>query len=76
MAPFFVLRRRAPGWARKALVAGVLYGLMMGLARMIQGGHYLTDVIWSGVLVYMTGLVLYYLFRLDRAGSPAGSKAL
>jgi len=76
MAPFFVLRRRAPGLARKALAAGILYGTMMGLARMIQGGHYLTDVIWSGVLVYITGLVLYYLFRLDRAGSAASSKAL
>jgi membrane-associated PAP2 superfamily phosphatase len=68
MAPFFVLRRKAPGWARRALAAGVLYGLAMGLGRMIQGGHYLTDVIWSGFMVYFTGLFLYYLFRLDREG--------
>jgi lipid A 4'-phosphatase len=66
MAPFFVLRRKAPGWARKALAAGILYGLAMGLGRMIQGGHFLTDVIWSGFMVYFTGLFLYYLFRLDR----------
>jgi lipid A 4'-phosphatase len=68
MAPFFVLRRKAPGWARRALVAGVLYGLTMGLGRMIQGGHFLTDVIWSGFMVYLSGLFLYYLFRLDREG--------
>jgi membrane-associated PAP2 superfamily phosphatase len=37
---------------------------------MIQGGHFLTDVIWSGILVYLTGLILYYLFRLDREGLP------
>jgi lipid A 4'-phosphatase len=66
MAPFFVLRRRAPGWARRALAAGILYGSLMGLGRMIQGGHFLTDVIWSGCMVYFTGLFLYYLFRLDR----------
>jgi membrane-associated PAP2 superfamily phosphatase len=35
---------------------------------MIQGGHFLTDVIWSGFMVYFTGLFLYYLFRLDREG--------
>jgi lipid A 4'-phosphatase len=66
MAPFFVLRRRAPGWARRVLAAGILYGSLMGLGRMIQGGHFLTDVIWSGCMVYFTGLFLYYLFRLDR----------
>jgi len=66
MAPFFVLRRRAPGWARRALAVGILYGSLMGLGRMIQGGHFLTDVIWSGCMVYFTGLFLYYLFRLDR----------
>jgi membrane-associated PAP2 superfamily phosphatase len=37
---------------------------------MIQGGHFLTDVIWSGVLVYLAGLALYHLFRLDREGLP------
>jgi len=53
------------------LAAGLLYGALMGLARMIQGGHFLTDVIWSGILVYLTGLSLYYLFRLDREGLPS-----
>ncbi len=76
MAPYFVLRRRAPRWARKALSAGILYGGLMGLGRMIQGGHFLTDVIWSGVLVYIAGLALYYLFRLDREGAWASPKAL
>jgi len=70
MAPFFILRRRAPGWARRALAAGILYGSLMGLTRMIQGGHFLTDVIWAGFLVYLTGLFLYYLFRLDQEGLP------
>jgi len=71
MAPYFVLRRRAPGWARKALAAGIVYGMLMGLARMIQGGHFLTDVLWSGVMVYLSGVLLYHLFRLDRDGVPA-----
>lgn len=75
MAPFFVLRRRTPGWALKALAAGVLYGGLMGLGRMIQGGHFLTDIIWSGVLVYLTGVVLCHAFRLDREGLQGRSPA-
>jgi membrane-associated PAP2 superfamily phosphatase len=70
MAPFFILRRKAPGWAKRALAAGIFYGALMGLGRMIQGGHFLTDVIWAGCLVYLTGLFLYYLFRLDREDLP------
>ncbi len=72
MAPFFVLRHRSPIWARRAMGAGLVYGSLMGFCRMIQGGHFLTDVIWSGCLVYVTGLFLYYLFRLDQEES-AGS---
>ncbi len=72
MAPFFILRRKAPAWAQRALEAGILYGMLMGLTRMIQGGHFLTDVIWAGCLVYLTGLFLYYLFRLNREGLPDG----
>jgi len=75
MAPFFVLRSRAPGWALKVLATGVLYGGLMGLGRMIQGGHFLTDIIWSGVLVYLTGVVLCHAFRLDREGPPVRRRA-
>lgn len=75
MAPFFVLRRRAPRWAYKALATGILYGGLMGLGRMIQGGHFLTDVIWSGGFVYLTGLALYHLFHPDRQGSTAETAA-
>lgn len=75
MAPYFVLRRRAPGRARKALAAGILYGGLMGLGRMIQGGHFLTDVIWSGALVYLAGLALYHLLRPDRQGMQSEAAA-
>lgn len=65
MAPYFVLRARERGRARVALAAGVSYGLFMGFARMVQGGHFLSDVLWAGGVVYLVGLVLYYLLRLD-----------
>lgn len=34
-----------------ALIGGVVFGVLLGIARIVQGGHFLTDVIWSGVLV-------------------------
>lgn len=66
LAPFFVLRKRHRKWARFFLISGILDGSIMGLGRMVQGGHYATDIIWSGGVVYLVGLSLYYLLRLDK----------
>ena len=30
----------------------------MGIARIVQGGHFVTDVIWSAGFVYLTCIVL------------------
>lgn len=45
----------------------VLYFLMtlalaltMGFTRMAAGGHYLSDILWSGYLVFLVAYVLYY----------------
>jgi lipid A 4'-phosphatase len=65
IAPYFVLRRRSKGYARLALAGGFAYGLFMGAARMTQGGHFPSDVLWSGGLVYLVGLALCHLLRLD-----------
>ena len=65
MAPFFVLRARSPRLARLALCCGAGYGVLMGVARMAQGGHFPSDVLWAGGVVYLVGLSLYYLLRLD-----------
>jgi lipid A 4'-phosphatase len=44
-----------------AVVGGVAYGTIMGAARMAQGGHFPTDVLWSGALVLMLITLLYYV---------------
>jgi len=69
ISPYFVLRRRCRRWARLSLAAGLGYGVLMGIARMVQGGHFPSDVLWAGGLVYLVGLALYYLLRLDQ-GAP------
>jgi len=58
-APYFVMREKKQ--RRKALLwlwGGILYGVVMGIARVIQGGHFVTDVIWSAGFVYLTAIVL------------------
>jgi len=70
MAPYFVLRARNRYRARLVLLAGVSYGVLMGVARMVQGGHFPSDVLWAGGIVYLVGLSLYYLLRLDLEDSP------
>lgn len=54
-----------PVAASLALVGGCAYGLLMGAARIAQGGHFPTDVLWSGLIVLAFINCLYYLvFRI------------
>jgi lipid A 4'-phosphatase len=64
-APYFILRKRAKNWSVIFLTIGLSAGIIIGLARMVQGGHFASDVIWSGGFVYLCGIGLYYLLRLD-----------
>lgn len=65
-APFFVLRRRRQRAALLTLVAGTAYGLLMGVGRMAQGGHFASDVLWAWGFVFLSGMVLYHLLEPDR----------
>lgn len=48
-----------------ALATGVAFGTLTGIARMAQGGHFPTDVVWSGIIVFIVIAALYYLvFRV------------
>jgi membrane-associated PAP2 superfamily phosphatase len=41
-------RRRRLAWARAGLVAG----LLLGLGRVLQGGHFASDVLFAGLIVW------------------------
>jgi len=68
--PWLVLRRRRPRAARAFLAAGLAFGLVLGAARMMAGGHFLTDVVWAGGLVWLVALALRHLLDLDREDPP------
>jgi lipid A 4'-phosphatase len=64
----FVWPRRRVLW----LAAGAGLGLGIGLVRMMQGGHFISDVIFCGIVVYLTARVLHaLLFRTAQASVGA-----
>jgi len=74
--PWLVLRRRRRGLGLAFLVAGLAWGLTLGAARMMAGGHFLSDVLWAGGMVWLTALALYRLLRLDEAPAAARPEEL
>ena len=38
----------------------------MSIARIAQGGHFLSDNIWAFGMIYLTGLLLSAVIALDR----------
>lgn len=59
IAPWFVLFEKRPRLARFFLVLGFGWGTIMGMVRVIQGGHFPSDVLWSAGFVYFTGIALW-----------------
>lgn len=44
------------------LLTGVTSGVLVGVARMAQGAHFPTDILWSGVVVYCVASVVASVF--------------
>ncbi|TCS72669.1 lipid A 4'-phosphatase [Sulfuritortus calidifontis] len=58
LAPGFLLARQRRAWLAVGLIAGGLLGLM----RLAQGGHFLSDVIFAFYLVYFSAWLLHRWF--------------
>jgi lipid A 4'-phosphatase len=54
----FVISPRRPMLRRGCFIGGIVYGTAMGLTRVLQGGHFLSDVLWAGAIVYFVGVAL------------------
>ena len=53
----FLARKRRGLWIALAMSAG----LLIGLVRIVQGAHFFSDVLYSGILVYGSARALHYL---------------
>ncbi len=75
-ALWLLWRRRHPAWAGAALAFSLLLGGLMGWGRMAAGAHFLSDVIWAGLITFSTALGLYYwVLRIPDRESGAGDEA-
>ncbi|MFZ2449158.1 MAG: phosphatase PAP2 family protein [Methylovulum miyakonense] len=55
-ALYFLSRKRKAFYFALTLVAA----FTMGLSRMAAGGHFISDILWSGYLVFLVAWLLYY----------------
>jgi lipid A 4'-phosphatase len=59
-AGWWIWRRRRPRWAGASLACGLALGMLLGVGRMAAGAHFLSDVIWSGLIAFAVVHVLWY----------------
>ncbi len=72
MAFFFVARRSRRDWqARGWLAIGITAGLVLGFGRIAQGAHFLSHVLWSGLVCWLVMLALYALLLAQAHAGPA-----
>lgn len=71
-APYFFLRQRHRRIAIAALLVGTMAGLGIGFVRIMQGGHFLSDVIASGLMVWVVAHLTWLLTTRIAAGRQRG----
>jgi lipid A 4'-phosphatase len=54
-------------YADRIFLGALLYGVAVSLTRIAQGGHFLSDTIFSLFVVAFSAQLFYYLFYPDRA---------
>ena len=57
---WWLWRRKHPKIATLSLIAGITLGTMLGFGRMAAGGHFLSDILWSGLIALGVAHALYY----------------
>src|SRR5690606_37476460 len=59
-----------PAWRLRGVAAGLVCGLFVGLVLVVQGAHFLSDVIFAGAFVLMVNALMAHLI-LRRVERPA-----
>ena len=67
MTFFFIFRKKRKLLAYSFLLLGIVSGCLIGMARIVQGGHFASDVVWAGGIVYLVSATAFYLFKMDKS---------
>ncbi|MCX7312352.1 MAG: phosphatase PAP2 family protein [Alphaproteobacteria bacterium] len=68
-----------PPWRAAAIGAALVYGTAIGVVRMALGGHFLSDVLFAGILTALVIWLLHgllYRWRRTRLNDPAAELAI
>lgn len=57
-----------PKQRRRWMWAGVVVGSISGLVRMVQGGHFISDIFFSYWVVWLTAATVAPLMKLEKTG--------
>jgi lipid A 4'-phosphatase len=56
---------------RRGIAAAIGLGALVGLGRIAQGGHFLSDVVFAGLVVYgATALLYWWIIQCDGLAAP------
>jgi lipid A 4'-phosphatase len=56
-------------WRRRGIVAGLFSGAAIGLVRVVQGAHFLSDIVFAGAFVLIVNALMARIL-LREAGAP------
>lgn len=64
LAAALVIPSKWRGWRRTAIVAAAIFGALVSLSRVVQGGHFFSDVAISAALTYwIVAILLVFPFE-------------
>jgi lipid A 4'-phosphatase len=56
--PILAINRRKFG-----ILISILFGTIIGMVRILQGGHFFSDVLFAGIIVWFVAELVHYLFK-------------
>jgi lipid A 4'-phosphatase len=75
--PLYAMALLLPQWATLLLAAGTVCGLTAGLVRVAQGGHFLSDVVFAGIFMLLTAVIVHLaVFRWRPTGGRTAAANL
>lgn len=57
--PLLIIGRRKIG-----IIVAILAGSLIGCVRILQGGHFLSDVLFSGIIIWFSAEIINYFFTI------------
>ena len=63
-------------WAAAALAGALLLGFGVGMARVVQGAHFLSHNVWSALICWLITVALYEAMLRQRQPPPAADRPM